>query len=173
MLRGKYIVLRKVEHSDLACLLEWENDPRNWFVSGTKEAFTVEQMSAFIENQKRGATPDQERWMICEVESGRPIGTLDLFEMNQDHGWAGIGILIADSEDRGKGHAAAAIRLMCSYLREQTPYYNLFCNIQANNLASIALFEKLGFVKSGIRKDWYLHNGKRIDEYQYQLCLRK
>lgn len=172
MLKGTNILLRKVGPDDLWTLLDWENDPDNWQVSGTSEPFTVEQIEQFILHQQSGATPDQQRWMIC-LHDNRRVGALDLFDINLEHAWAGVGILIADKEDRGKGYALEALQVLCDYLRQQGVIYNLYCNIQAGNSASIRLFEKAGFEQTGIRKDWYLHQGKRIDEYQYQLCLKR
>ena len=173
MLHEKNIRLRKVDRSDFDCLLRWENDPENWTVSGTKEAFTPEEIHAFIEEQQSGATPDQVRWIICAGIENRPVGTLDLFEINPVERCAGVGILIAEQADRQCGYASQALSLLIGQLCEEGVLTQLYCHIQSTNSASIALFEKAGFEKTGIRKDWYLHNGKYMDEYRYQLWLKK
>lgn len=173
MLHGKNIRLRTVERSDIHWLLLWENDPENWLVSGTSESFTKEEIEAFIEEQLKGETPEQVRWMICLQHENRPVGTLDLFEINHSERNAGVGVLIANASDRKCGYASEALTLMIHQLTEEGKLDYLFCTIQSTNRASIALFEKLGFEKTAIRKDWYLHNGKFMDEYRYQLWLKK
>ena len=35
------------------------------------------------------------------------------------------------------------------------------------------LFEKMGFDRVGVRKDWFWENGHWLDELLYQKCLRK
>ena len=47
--------------------------------------------------------------MIDRKESGKPVGTIDLFDVNFKHGFATIGILIADDADRGQGIASEAL----------------------------------------------------------------
>jgi diamine N-acetyltransferase len=45
----------------------------------------------------------------------------------------------------------------------------LYCFISPENIQSLHLFEKYGFVKCGIKKEWRLHEGKWIDEVMFQL----
>jgi len=35
------------------------------------------------------------------------------------------------------------------------------------------LFSTCGFIQTGIRKEWFLHKGQRIDEINFQLCLKE
>jgi diamine N-acetyltransferase len=59
------------------------------------------------------------------------------------------------------------------YARDFLAMHNLYCSIQADNLNSLKLFESVGFDRIGVRKDWFLYKGQRIDEISYQLCLKK
>ena len=47
-----------------------------------------------------------------------------------------------------------AIDLMKQYSKDQLELHQLFCNVQANNEASINLFNKAGFKEIGTKKDW-------------------
>jgi diamine N-acetyltransferase len=62
---------------------------------------------------------------------------------------------------------------MIEYARVILALHNLYCSIQADNMESVKLFEKCGFERTGVRKEWFLHKGERIDEISLQLCLKK
>lgn len=62
---------------------------------------------------------------------------------------------------------------MVEYARNQLKLRNLTCGIQSTNVASQKLFEKAGFIKIGLRKNWFMVEGKLEDEYIYQLELVK
>lgn len=172
MLKGTRIYLRTVEKDDLSTLLKWENDPTNWKASGTEVPYTEDEMETFIDNQLPIQITGQIRFMIIENQSEKSIGTIDLFDANFRHGFAGVGVLIGELEYRKKGLAKEALDLIIKYCKDRIDLTNLHCSIHADNRDSIDLFEKSGFEKIGIRKDWYLHKGERIDEYLYQLCLK-
>jgi len=95
-----------------------------------------------------------------------------LFDVNFKHGFATIGILIADDADRGQGIATEALSLCISYCKEELELRNIQCFVQSDNLPSLNLFRKLGFREVGIRKEWYLYNGIFFDEIAFQLCLK-
>lgn len=173
MLKGTRIYLRTVNQSDLEILMSWENDPVHWKVSGTEIPYTLDEMQSFIHNHLPIQLTGQVRFMIMESDTDKRIGTIDLFDADFKNGFAGVGVLIADKEFRKKGFASEALNLIIDHSVNKLELVNLQCAIHADNQASIDLFEKCGFIKIGIRKDWYLHKGERIDEYLYQLCLKK
>ena len=110
--------------------------------------------------------------MICELYSGNPVGAIDLYDADFRHGNASVGILIGDIKARNKGYASQALQLMMEYAAKILELYNVQCSIQASNLESIHLFERAGFSRVGVRKNWFRMNGKREDEIIYQLCLK-
>lgn len=156
-LTGRLVRLRAVEPADAELLYAWENDPAVWAVSGTTEPFSREQIERFIERQLEGGDllrTGQLRLMIEVPERSRTIGTLDLFEYDPLHGRAGLGILIYDTEQRGRGYAADAVETLCRYAREGLRMHQLWCNVGADNAASLGLFRKLGFREVGTKRDW-------------------
>jgi len=173
MLKGKQVYLRTVEMEDVPLLLQWENDPENWKVSGIDVPYTEDEMKQFVINHLPIQVTGQARFIICLLENDLPIGTIDLFDANFKHRFAGVGILIAEKHMRNKGFATESLHLLIQFCEERLSLKNLHCSIHSDNLSSITLFEKAGFTKVGIRKDWYLHNDQTIDEYLFQLCLKK
>lgn len=114
----------------------------------------------------------QLRLMVVEKSSNRSVGSIDMFEYDPFHQRAGLGILINSSEDRKKGYAFQAIELLKKYAFGYLHMKQLYCGIGANNVNSMKLFEKAGFVLCGIRKAWYRSPDGWEDEHFYQ-CLSK
>lgn len=101
----------------------------------------------------------------------RTVGTIDLFEYDVLHGRAGIGILIYDRSDRGRGYAADAVETLCRYARERLRMHQLWCNVGAENEASLRLFRGLGFREIGRKRDWLWTPEGYRDEVMLQKIL--
>ncbi len=173
MLVGSKVYLRAVEKSDATTIYMWENNPENWKVSNTEVPFSMFDIMALIEHQADLRKSGQLRFVILEKDTERPLGVIDLYEVNFKHGYASVGILIAMDADRGKGFAAEALQLLINYTRDYLELRNLQCSIHGDNFASIAFFERMNFHKVGVRKGWLRFKGNEIDEICYQLCLKE
>lgn len=174
MLRSENIFLRPVETSDATRLMLWENNPDHWKVTDTEIPFSMSAILQLIEQQQQFRSHGQLRLMICLNNSSEDaIGALDLYDADFKNGNAAVGILIGEHSERGKGYARESLKLLVDYARDLLALHNLHCSIQADNADSLRLFESVGFEKIGVRKEWFLYKGQRIDEISYQLCLKK
>jgi diamine N-acetyltransferase len=172
MLKGDKVILRAVEPSDAAMLMLWENDTENWKVTDTEVPFSLHGIMQLIDHQQDLRATGQLRFLICELESEKPVGTIDLYDADFRNGNAALGILIANHQARKKGYALQSVELLLAYAEKILELHNVTCSIQATNTESIRLFEKAGFQKVGVRKEWFRAEGKRIDEMIYQRCLK-
>lgn len=164
------VSLRTPEMSDVDLLLEWENDVSIWLVSGTIVPFNRFQMEQYVMNSSQEiAISGQMRFMIDN--DSKTIGTVDLFEYNQMHQRAGVGILIADKTERGKGYALQSLQELENYCRDILMLHQLHCSVQSSNKASVALFEKAGYIRCGFRKDWMRTAKGWEDEVLFQKLL--
>ena len=167
-LQSKNISLRAMEPSDIDVLYQWENNTENWKVSSTQTPFSRKVLEEYIANAHQDIySVKQLRLMICEAQ-GNPIGCIDLFEFEPNHLRAGIGILIADKEDRRKGYASDALELLIDYCFETLNLHQLYCNITIDNEPSVLLFQKHGFLITGIKKQWVRDGAKYKDELMLQ-----
>ena len=173
MLKGRNIFLRAVEPADAIRIMLWENNPEHWRVSGTEAPFSMHGILEYIHSIQNFRQSGELRLMICLISSGEAIGTLDLFEANFKHGHAGVGILIAEESERNKGYARESLDLVADYAAVLLGFHNLTANVLEDNESSIRLFESAGYELVGIRKEWFLDRGKRINQRIYQLCLKK
>ena len=147
MLKGEKVILRSVDFSDVDTLLLWENANDDPLYGVYDEQYTREDVERFVENQMRYPIEktEQLRLMICSHEGAR-LGAIDLTEY--DGRKAFVSILIRDLDDRRKGFAENALRLTMEYAKS-LGLRSLYAIIYPNNIASINLFEKVGFVDCG------------------------
>lgn len=143
MLKGRNIYLRALEITDVEFILSVENNKDNWEVSGTNKPYTEQQIQAYILAKQTLNTHCQERFVVC-LNNNQSIGCIDLFEYDNTKTKAGIGIIIT-TENRGKGYAKEALKLLIEYCKKELYIKTLFCNIFKNNFTSINLFESCGF----------------------------
>jgi len=164
------IRLRAIEPEDLELLYEWENNNSYWIISNTVAPFSKYTLKRYIRNSHKSIyETGQLRLMIDLIAGKQTIGTIDIFDFDPFHKRAGIGILIAEEEQRRKGYATMSLKCLTDYCFKTLQLHQLWCNILADNHESIELFQKLGFVQIGIKKDWVKTADGYLDEHMFQL----
>lgn len=171
MLKNERILLRGVEPGDVDYLFISENDTSLWKVSDTLIPFSRNTLKNYAESVHDLNAQGQFRFIIENRSSGKPIGMVDLYDFNPIHRRVGIGIVITDEASRKEGLATESIQLIVQYTREVLQLKQLFCSIHSSNTPSLCLFEKLGFVQVGERKDWFKTKDGWESELLYQLIL--
>jgi diamine N-acetyltransferase len=169
-MKYKDIRLRAIEPEDLELLYNWENNNSYWIISNTVAPFSKYTLKRYIRNSHKSIyETGQLRLMIDLISGNQTIGTIDIFDFDPFHNRAGIGILIAEEEQRRKGYGSMALKCLTDYCFRTLQLHQLWCNILATNNESIELFQKLGFVQIGIKKDWVKTADAYLDEYMFQL----
>lgn len=168
-LEGRTTRLRALEPDDIGLMYAWENNTEIWGVSGTLAPFSVHTLERFIEEQRFDVFQARQQRLIIETLDGTPVGALDLFELDPVNSRAGIGILIHDTAQRNKGYAADAVETVCRYARDILHLHQLWCNVEAGNEASLALFRRAGFSQSGTKKQWL----QLADGFHDEIFLQK
>lgn len=171
-IQSEHIYLRALESSDLNTLYTSENNTAVWRVSNTLTPYSKDVLELYLETAHQDIyATKQLRLMICLNSTNEPIGTIDLFEFEPMHLRVGVGILIFEAF-RKKGYAFEAIELVKAYTRDTLLMNQLFCNISSSNIESVSLFEKCGFEKIGIKKQWNKISSNQFeDELMYQLIF--
>jgi diamine N-acetyltransferase len=172
-LKGEHVQLRAIEPSDIDVLYNWENNTDHWNVSNTQTPFSKHVLMEYLESAQQDIySTKQLRLIIDEVTtdySRRAVGCIDLFDFEPNHLRAGIGILISAKDDRRKGYAAEALKLLTDYCFEFLNLQQLYCNITVDNEPSILLFKKQGFEITGVKKSWIREGNLFKDELFLQL----
>ena len=167
-LKGNQIYLRALESSDLDFLYELENDTTIWEISGTTTPYSKNVLQLYLDNAHRDIYDvKQLRLCICDLKDS-VLGLIDLFDFDPKNHRAGIGIVIKNSENRNKGVGAEAISVLCKYAFSVLNLRQLFANVSEENEASIHVFQKIGFERIGLKKDWIFSDGVYKNEILFQ-----
>ncbi len=168
VLKGREVQLRPLEPYDIDTIFNWENDSSIWQISNTITPFSKHVIKQFVDNSQYDIFTNKQLRLMIDVKN-ETIGTIDIFDFDPMHRRAGIGILIADDRNRGKGYASDSLDVLINYCFSTLNLHQLYCNITTDNIDSISLFTSKGFKLIGTKKDWLIFHDKMKDESMYQL----
>lgn len=168
-LKGKHIYLRALEPEDLEFIYAIENDESLWDISNTQTPFSRFILKHYLRNSHKDIFEVKQLRLVISNYENEAIGMIDLFDFDLKNSRAGVGIVIKDSANHNKGIGQESLELLIDYCFSHLNLHQLYCNINEDNKASLALFSNLGFEKIGLKKDWNFSNGNYKNEYLYQL----
>lgn len=170
-LTGQKVRLRAVEPEDVDNIFEWENDPNIWLISSTLAPFSKSEIIQYVKSANRDIYTTRQLRLMIETNENQTevVGALDLYEFDPFHRRAGVGILIAGDENRRKGYASEALRILIKYSFDFLLLKQLYCSIPAGHESSIRLFESLGFMPCGLKRQWLRTKEGWLDELSFQL----
>ncbi len=168
-LHNEHVLLRALEPEDLEFLYSLENDETVWEVSNTQAPYSKFVLKQYLKNAHKDIYEvKQLRLVIVSKQTQGVVGFIDLFDFDPKNERVGVGVVIYSTDNRNKGYAKNALQLLLTYCHKSLHVHQVYANIGANNTASIALFEQLGFEKSGHKIDWQRSTIGYTDEYFYQ-----
>ncbi|MDB4752252.1 GNAT family N-acetyltransferase [Winogradskyella sp. KYW1333] len=168
-LKGSNIYLRALEPEDLEFVYSIENNTSFWELSDTKQPYSRYIIKEYLQNAKQDIfEAKQLRLVICENSTNELLGLIDLYDFNPIHNRVGLGILIKDESNRGKGVGKESLNLLTNYCFKVLHLKQVYANISENNLASLKLFETNGFEIIGLKKDWRFDGEIYTNEYILQ-----
>ena len=126
------VSIRPLIMGDFKTIYEWENREELWEVSEQTGSFSEKEIEEFMHRCIDPNNEELERWIVTWKEI--PVGAIDLFDFNKASQSCGIGIFIAQPENRGKGIGTKALELVLAEAFEQ--------------IIKISCKDKSGFPKS-------------------------
>lgn len=154
MLCDGVILLRALEAADVEIMMKWENDSRLWHTGDTKAPFSRRQIEEYIATYDGDIySAGQLRLIIESVETGIPMGCVDMFDFDAVNRRSSVGILV-DEKFRRKGMASRALTLLAGYADRRLGLRQLWALCADYNTESIGLFTKVGFKQSARLESW-------------------
>ncbi len=167
---GKKIFLRALEPDDIDYLYQLENDENQWKFSSVSVPFSRNLLENYIaQSHKDIYEVKQARLVICEKETFDAVGLIDLYDFDPKNYKVAVGITVYPEASRKKGYAFDALIQLCRYAFKHLNVHQIYAGIAVDNEASIRLFERTGFQRSGRKIDWIYQDNQFKDEFVYQL----
>lgn len=155
------ITLRLMTREDTDLIVNWRNSDavRKNFIY--QALFTRESHENWIRTKVE--TGQVVQMMICEIDDGKPVGSVYIRDIDREHGKAEYGIFIGESSARGRGIGTAAAKLMLRYCFEEEKLHRVYLRALDHNQAAVRSYEKAGFVREGYLRDDVCINGEYHD----------
>lgn len=161
-LDGARIYLRPLEIGDAGPeYLSWLNDAETTrYLEVGRHPTTLADLRAYIEDATRGA--DRMALAIVERKTDAHIGNVTLNNIHPVHRRADTGLLIGRKDLWGKGYAREAWSLVIDYAFTRLNIHKLIAGAVVDNVASIAVLQKLGFrIEGTLREDVFVEAAYR------------
>ena len=168
-LKGEKVNLRALEPEDLEFLFAVENDEEFWEVSSTNTPYSKFILRQYLENAHKDIYEVKQLRLVITNKENSPLGFIDLFDFEPAHHRAALGIIIRNRANRQKGFGLEAVRLVSKYAFSYLGLHQVYANVGTDNVSSRLLFEKAGFERCAVKKDWIFKDGAYKDEFLYQL----
>lgn len=153
--------IRLMTKEDTDLIVSWRNNRRvisNFIYRGE---FTREVHENWIRTQID--TGKVVQFIVEETETGRPIGSVYLRDINRDHGRAEFGIFIGEDDAVGRGYGSEATRQILDYAFETLGLHKVFLRVLEENKIARRVYEKIGFKEEGHFRDEVFLDGEYKD----------
>ena len=161
-IKGKSLILRAIEESDLVTLHRWANDSETQDVIGNVHfPSSMDCHRTWFQNLKND--PLNQRLAIDAPQLGI-IGITSIINIDWRNNHAWHGVMLGDADIRGKGYGAEAVMTTMRYAFEEMHLERLDGSIIEYNEGSYAFYcGKLGWKEEGRQRGWYYRKGRYWD----------
>lgn len=163
-IEGEKIYLTPMTLDDAEIFVKWRNSEFVMSRFLIREPFTVEGQKAWITNKVM--TGDVVQFVAWDKADNVRIGSTYLINIDKENKKCEYGMLIGEEQYAGGGRGTEMARLTSDYALEHMDMYKVYCQIMANNPASVRACEKGGFEKEGLLRADHWIDGKPEDVYR-------
>ena len=165
--------LRPVQVADLPFYHRWQEEDPHWERYTCRPVELVRPYPAFRAHYVR-ALAEARELVFSVIADDRPVGRMVAFDENPRNRSMEIGYYFA-AESRGQGVGRKALRMFVGILFAWPgkELHKLYATTSAENGASIAILERVGFHLDGRLREHYLIDGRFSDQLFYSLLRRE
>jgi RimJ/RimL family protein N-acetyltransferase len=155
LLRGELVYLRAVEPEDAELIQRWYAHADTARLMGEwPRSLAKRRIDA-----ETAATSTDRSWfafIICLLADDRPVGRIDVFEIDRTNGSAAFGLAIGEHDQRGSGLGGDAVNAVLDFCFGQLRLERVWLVTDSVNLRAQHVYEKAGLVHEGrLRKAFY------------------
>ena len=155
-------LLRKLEPEDAPNLYRFRNDAEvARGLGGFSSGYSLQAIQEWIE--RRGKASDDLVWAIADRETNTCLGHAGLYQIDHRVRACEFGILIGDSSRWGKGLGREVTAVVIADGFDELNMNRIELSVVASNTRATSLYEGLGFVREGLKKQAQYRAGEYLD----------
>jgi RimJ/RimL family protein N-acetyltransferase len=172
--QGKRVRLRAVEPDDWETYWKWSNDTDAQRAEDSVSfPANRDEIRAWAEREAKHTSDEEQCFCIIETLAGEAVGRINTHACEVRNGTFMFSLMLPP-ENRRKGYASEATRLVLRYYFQERRYQKCTSIVYSFNEPSIRLHESLGFILEGrLRRMIYtmgdyhdiLHYGLTVEEF--------
>jgi RimJ/RimL family protein N-acetyltransferase len=169
LLRGARVRLTALNGDDAATISGWFGDVGYLRMQDTNLALPKSQAQVAADLEELAKSPNNIVFAIRTAGDGALIGSIGFYDIEwaNQGAWLGMGIGERDAWDQGYG--TEALHLALQYAFDELNLHRITLTVLAYNERAIALYERAGFRREGVFRDFGRRDGRRYDMYLYGL----
>ena len=170
---GERVRLTAIEPGDLPAVARWyrDSDFMRRLDADIAAPKTEKQVAEFIEEQQKSGTGFAFAIRPIDSEDVIGYGALEGILWSQQVTWLTIGI--GEAAQRGKGYGAEAMRLLLRFAFDELNLRRVQLTVFSYNESAIRLYERLGFRREGVFREFLQRDGELYDMLLYGLLRRE
>ncbi|WP_399885169.1 GNAT family N-acetyltransferase [Streptomyces sp. BBFR51] len=162
VLTGDRTVLRPFTEADAERMWEIINDTEvAHFTGAPPHELTPEVLRDWYGT--RGAQTDRLDLAVTDPAGGEVLGEVVLHDWEPEHRSCTFRTLVG-ARGRGRGMGTEAVRLIVGHGFEQLGLHRIQLDAYGYNHRALRVYEKVGFVREGVRREAEWRNGAWVDE---------
>ena len=166
MLAHGSVHLRPAEREDLPLFVRWLGDARTTQTLAIRSPLSLALEEGWFERLLEHHGRDHWHFVICRTADGRPVGAMDLHEIDHVNGSAGLGIMIGDPADTNQGYGSDALRALIAFGFGQLRLERIWLDVYDFNARARHVYERVGFVEEGILRHALFRDGAFHDDHR-------
>jgi RimJ/RimL family protein N-acetyltransferase len=169
LLRGTKVRLTALRRDDAATISAWFGDVGYLRLQDTNLAMPKSRARIATDLEELEKSSNTIVFAIRTVVDGALIGTIGLYEIEWANQGAWLGMGIGERDAWGQGYGTEALHLALQYAFGELNLHRVTLTVIAYNGRAIALYERAGFQREGVFREFGQRDGRRYDMYLYGL----
>jgi len=160
-LQGRKVNLRPGNDNDYTFLYKWYNDKELNRLAGWSNSKATMEKLRYNMSKSFGYDPMN---LMIEAKDGTPIGTIQLYDFNEQDKSCKLGIRIGDRDYWSRGYGEDAVKTLLEYAFMKIDIYRVTLKVYEYNERAVRCYLKCGFQNEGRTRQSANIDGKYYDE---------
>lgn len=163
LLRGQKVRLTAVAKEDLPTITRWYEDAGFSRLFDAKPAVpkSETQWATWLEEQNK--SKEAYLFAIRRLDKDTLIGYIEIDDILWAHQNCWLGIGLGDRTNWGQGYGREAMELILKFAFHELNLHRVQITVFSYNERAIALYERLGFTREGVYREFLQRDGRRHD----------